>query len=209
MFLLPMLSGMKYATKGNTCYEGWYALHDFLSGRGTGTVLDADHTGAAMGAFLSLWFWPLAIMWNPCNNFLDLKVNKHHFWHQLLFQMTFLLHAAFSEAGYAMGIVKLIIYYVNMYAGMVFCYLSYKNISDTLPVIACILGWINLVSGVFLVVVSIVIKVGSWSPPFPINWFFFYANVLYCTSIIYSAPLYQYCNTAPCDTEDGFDDKIR
>ena len=61
MLLLPILSNMNYAAKGNQCNTGWYSLHDFLSGNGS-NLRYADHTGAAMGAFLTFWFWPLAIM---------------------------------------------------------------------------------------------------------------------------------------------------
>jgi hypothetical protein len=107
LLLNPVLVNLNYAYKGDSIElaNGWYTVLGFLSGLGfkekpdpiNDAPLYANETGAAMGAFLSLWFWPLAIMWNPRTNFEDFKINKKLFWHQFAFQIAFLLHFTFTQ----------------------------------------------------------------------------------------------------------------
>jgi hypothetical protein len=52
----------------------------------------ADATGAGIGAFLSLLFFPFAIMWNPLENYKDYKKNPNLFKTQGLMTILFMLH---------------------------------------------------------------------------------------------------------------------
>ncbi len=128
--LNPWLVDIKFASSESADHPGWYFLHDYLSGSVKfdpvkDTVRYANSTGAAMGAFSSLMFLPLVMMWNPSFNLYFYHEHRHLFSSQLAFIILFLVHNALT-----INIFHDLVNVFKIFSGMVYSKMRYTKIED-------------------------------------------------------------------------------